>query len=57
LGIHYVDTVDIVSLNVEKTDIFRHMDFKSDRPYDDLFNLPPTLAIESEGGNKGSTAA
>jgi len=36
------------SVDVEKSDIFRHMNFKPDRPHDDLPKLPPPFDIEGE---------
>jgi Fic family protein len=44
------------SPNVEKDDIFRHMNFSPDRPYNDLPNLPPAVDIESKAVLKACTA-
>src|SRR5258708_18582741 len=44
------------SPNVEKSDIFRHMNFSPDRPYNDLPELPPTVDIESKAVLKACTA-
>jgi Fic family protein len=43
------------SPNVENNDIFRHMSFNPDRPYNDLPDLPPTIDIESKAVLKACT--
>src|ERR1700719_3641259 len=43
------------SPNVENNDIFRHMSFAPDRPYNDLPDLPPTVDIESKAVLKACT--
>jgi Fic family protein len=43
------------SLNVEKSDISRHMTFKPDQPYNDLPDLPPGIDIETKTVLKACT--
>jgi Fic family protein len=45
----------LLSPNVEKSDIFRHMNFSPDRPFNDLPDLPPALDIESRAVLKACT--
>jgi Fic family protein len=45
------------SPNVEKNDIFRHMSFNSNQPYNNLPDLPPLVDIESKAVLKACTRA
>jgi Fic family protein len=47
----------LVSPNVEKTDIFRHMPFIPANPYNDLPNLPPAAEIETKAVLKACVRA
>lgn|SRR5580658_1408990 len=47
----------LMSPNVEKTDIFRHMPFVPANPYNDLPNLPPVADIETKAVLKACVKA